>query len=225
MTKESKYSGFSRGQWAFVFTCEAILVAVLLGLIIFFSVPAERKLMDTVRKQFHAKQVNSMLELAEEENAFLVVNNLQERRKVDEDVRAEDLDEGTHSFYFRNVKRDDSGSTVWVLDITSVHFDSHNHAREIFYQTECATDLLPNGEYYPHGTKTYSDARVLEVECIAAVGITGATDYDYYIMYLEGKSIVTIKFSFKGEPDEASRKQLTDLCYALSIPDPQNACD
>lgn len=219
MTKKTE---FTRGQWAFVFVCEAILIGVLIGLIVLFSSPAERKLMDTVRTLYHAKHVKEYSQYKYGENTFTFRNVLQERQKIEKDLRAEDLHEGSYRFYYSNAETTSSGTT-WILEITSDHFDSHKHAREVFNEFVTPEQLLPYGDDAQMETRTYDSSRILEITC--AFEENGRQVYEYYTMYIESKSIVFIYFRTTGEPDKESEKVLSDLCYELSIPDPQELWD
>ena len=206
-----KETDFSQGKWTFIFICETALVIGLLVLIVLFSVPTERRLMDTVRELFHAKEVK-FDQYSKQQNVFTLMN-IDERRKGNSKMKDTLLDDVEMRFLYRN------GSDNWGLSITSLHFESHNQAREYFnlYETAQTTtiDILKPLDWYE-----YADSRVKELGYHLDPEIMGEEKYECYIMFLESKSVVTIEFYATPDADDSQQKILTDLCYELSLPNP-----
>lgn len=211
--------GNSKLKWAFIFFCEAALIITLIILIVLFSVPTERKLMDTVLELYHAKEVK----YSQYENRMNVYSlmNLDERRKGNGDMKDDLLDNVEMRFMYH----DGSAVEQWNLTIMSLHFSSHNQAREYFNSFSTAD---PDGQRDRATTDwyEYSDSRVKELATNGfPVNQDGksfpvASNYECYIMYLEGKSVVLIRFFMAPGIDEEREKKLSDLCYELSLPNP-----
>jgi len=206
----AKETDFSRKTWTFIFICEAILVTGLLVLIVLFSVPTERRLMDTVRDLFSAKEVKYD-QFSKQKNVFTLMN-LDERRKGNKDMRDDLMNDVEMRFLYHD------GADNWEITISSLHFGSHNRAREYFNLYDTAMTSVPEN-WEPTDWHEHSDARVKELACHVASS-SGSPYYDCYIMYLEAKSVVMIHFYSRPDIAEEQQKLLTDLCYSLSLPNP-----
>ena len=215
---ENKAEGrFARFKWPFIFFCETALVITLVVLIVLFSVPTERKLMDTVIELYHAKEVKYD-QYANKTNVYTMMN-FDERRKGNGALK-DDLMENVE---MRFMYHDGNAKEKWNLYIMSLHFSSHNKAREYFNSFELAD---PNGQVGRNTTDwyEYSDSRVKELatngSSLMETGTGYATGYECYIMYLEGKSVVLINFSMYPTIDEARKEKLIELCDELALPNP-----
>ena len=211
----AKNGEFSRGNWAFVFICEAALVITLIVLILFFSVPTERRLMDSVREVFHAKEIK--YEQFDGQTNVFTLMNLDGRRKANLDHRNETPENAEWRFAYY-----DAGEN-WTLTIASLHFSSHNEARE-YFQTE-GSDAISIGGFVSDWYE-YEDEQIKEYAAHTAFMPSGRppeeSDNRYVcnILYLESKSVVFIRFSVTPDVDEALTKKIEDLCYELSLPNP-----
>ncbi|MBO4494678.1 MAG: hypothetical protein J5752_02345 [Clostridiales bacterium] len=206
-----KETDFSRKAWTFIFICESALVIGLLILIVLFSVPTERRLMDTVRELFHAKEVKYD-QYSKQQNVFTLMN-LDERRKGNNDLKDELLGNVEMRFLYKN------GGDNWGLTVSSLHFASHNQAREYFNRYETAMTTVSDS-FTPLDWHEYADSRVKELGCHLDPAFYGSEKYECYIMFLESKSVVCIKFYAYPDVNEEQKKILTDLCYELSLPNP-----
>ena len=207
-----KKQGSSRGKWALVFACEAALVVTIVVLIVLFSVPIERKLMDTVRDLYHAKEVKYS-QYQEKANVFTLMN-LDERVKGNRDLRNPLIDDAEWHFLYHDF------DNARELSITSLHFSSHNQAREYFY-------TLPDVSGYQGGAghtlldwHEISDSRVTGIAFRSLSTQTNREVFQSYIVYLESKSVVLIQYSSKQALNDIDREKLSELCYALSLPNP-----
>lgn len=215
-----KETDFSRRTWTFVFVCESLLVLGLVILIVLFSVPIERKLMDTVRELYHAKEVK--FNDYESQNNVFTLMNLDERRKGNQKMQDELMNANEMRFLYHN------GGADWDISLHSLHFDSHNQAREWFQRYETAmTKDIPEGwvltDWYEH-----ADSRVKELAFHALISDDAKSQpeqnllkqYNCYIMYLESKSVVLIQFHADNDPSVEQKDVLEKLCYKLSLPNP-----
>ncbi|MBR5974333.1 MAG: hypothetical protein IK020_04030 [Clostridiales bacterium] len=206
----------SRAFWPVVFFCEAALVITIVVLIVLFSVPTERKLMDTVRELYHAKEVKYD-QFSKKTNVYTMMN-FDERRKGNGAMKDDLMDNVEMHFMYR----DGNDAEGWYLTIRSLHFASHNAAREYFNTFDYANPRYPADEYTPVDWYEYADSRVKELAFHNSADPDLST-YDSYIcdiMYLEGKSVVLIRFVQQNDIDEARRDKLAELCDELSLPDP-----
>jgi len=213
----SPAKGISRLTWPVVFFCEAALVITLVVLIVLFSVPTERKLMDTVRDLYHAKEVKYD-QYKDKSNVYTMMN-FDERRKGNGALKDDLMDNVEMRFMYhdRNTREN------WELNIMSLHFSSHNKAREYFNSFEYA-DPKAQADRTPTDWYEYSDSRVKELATngtyLRETGSGSNAGFECYIMYLEGSSVVLIRFEQMPTIDDARRDRLTELCDALSLPDP-----
>lgn len=207
-----KNQGSSRGKWAFVFVCEAALVVTIAVLIVLFSVPIERKLMDTVRDLYTAKEVKYS-QYQEKANVFTLMN-LDERVKGNQDLRNPEIDDAEWRFMYHDF------DATRELSITSLHFSSHNLAREYFYTLPDFSAYQGDDEHALLDWHEISDSRVTGLAFRRLSEKTNREDFKTYIIYLESKSVVVIQYSSKQALNDIDREKLSELCYALSLPNP-----
>ena len=212
-----KNQGSSRAKWAFVFACETALVVTIMVLIVLFSVPEERKLMDTVRDLYHAKEVKYS-QYKEKSNVFTLMN-LDERLKGNQDMQRTLWDDVELRFMYHDI------NSEFELTITDLHFSSHSEAREYFYTLPTTTSFIENDEYTLLDWRENKDARVTELACRRQSKSTNREDFKSYIVYLESKSVVLISYSTKQALVDKDRQRIEELCSALSLPNPLDQDD
>ena len=172
--------------------------------------------MDTVLELYHAKEVKYD-EFRDKTNVYTMMN-FDERRKGNGAMKDDLMDNVEMRFMYH----DGDDKEGWYLSIRSLHFASHNAAREYFNTFENANPHYSEEEYCPIDWYEFADSRVKELAFHNSAELD-LTTYDTYIcdiMYLEGKSVVLIHFTQSPDIDDARRDKLSRLCEELSIPDP-----